>query len=98
MRDFIEHDYERSGGFLNATNHFLLKGSDEWKGSLHGMKAPLLVIHGAADPIFPVEHGEMLAKTVIGAKLIRVGGGGHELHPQDWPEIEAAIVAHIRPD
>ncbi|TPK58567.1 alpha/beta hydrolase [Mesorhizobium sp. B2-4-19] len=96
MRAFIEKDYDRSGGFLSATNHFSLKGGDAWKGRLPEMAAPLLVIHGTSDPIFPVEHGEALAKTVAGAKLLRVAGGGHELHPQDWPAISAAILAHIR--
>ncbi|TPK45525.1 alpha/beta hydrolase [Mesorhizobium sp. B2-5-4] len=96
MRAFIERDYIRSGGFLSATNHFMLKGTDQWKGRLHEMKAPLLVIHGTSDPIFPVEHGEALAQAVAGAKLLRVEGGGHELHPDDWPDMEAAIVAHVR--
>ncbi|TRC71490.1 alpha/beta hydrolase [Mesorhizobium sp. WSM4310] len=96
MRAFIEKDYDRSGGFLSATNHFSLKGGDAWKGRLPQMAAPLLVIHGTSDPIFPVEHGEALAKTVAGAKLLRIAGGGHELHPQDWPAISAGIVAHIR--
>ena len=95
-RAFIEQDYDRSGGFLSATNHFLVKGNDRWKGRLHEMAAPLLVIHGTADPIFPVEHGEALTAAVAGAKLLRVEGGGHDLHPQDWPAITAAIVAHIR--
>ncbi|QKD01443.1 alpha/beta fold hydrolase [Mesorhizobium loti] len=95
MRAFIERDYDRSGGFLSATNHFSLKGGDVWKGRLPAMAAPLLVIHGTADPIFPVEHGEALAEAVAGAKLLRIEGGGHELHPQDWPAISAAIVAHI---
>jgi pimeloyl-ACP methyl ester carboxylesterase len=96
MRAFIEQDYDRSGGFLSATNHFSLKGGAEWKGRLHEMQAPLLVIHGTADPVFPVEHGEALAEAVAGAKFLRVDGGGHELHPQDWPAISAAIVMHIR--
>ncbi|WP_027059128.1 alpha/beta fold hydrolase [Mesorhizobium loti] len=95
MRVFIELDYDRSRGFLSATNHFMLKGGNAWKGRLPEMAAPLLVIHGTADPIFPVEHGETLAETVAGAKLLRIEGGGHELHPQDWPAISAAIVAHI---
>ncbi|WP_214469679.1 alpha/beta hydrolase [Mesorhizobium sp. dw_380] len=98
MRAFIERDYDRSGGFLSATNHFLVKGSDRWKGRLGELTAPLLVIHGTADPIFPIEHGEALAEAVDGAKLLRVEGGGHELHPQDWPDVVAAIAAHIRPD
>ncbi|TPK97187.1 alpha/beta hydrolase [Mesorhizobium sp. B2-4-12] len=94
-RAFIEQDYIRSGGFLRATNHFLLKGTDRWNGRLHEMRAPLLVIHGTADPIFPIEHGEALAGAVAGAKLLRVEGGGHELHPDDWTKISAAIVAHV---
>lgn len=96
MRAFVEKDYDRSGVVLSATNHFSLKGGDEWKGRLPEMTAPLLVIHGTSDPIFPVEQGEALAETVAGAKLVRIEGGGHELHPQDWPGIEAAIVAHVR--
>ncbi|WP_136618348.1 MULTISPECIES: alpha/beta fold hydrolase [Mesorhizobium] len=96
MRAFVEQDYDRSGGFLSATNHFMLKGGDAWKGRLHEMAAPVLVIHGTADPIFPVEHGEALAEAVTGAKLIRIEGGGHELHPDDWAEISAAIVAHVQ--
>ncbi|MER8750305.1 alpha/beta fold hydrolase [Mesorhizobium sp. M1050] len=95
-RAFVEQDYDRSGGYLSATNHFMLGGGDAWKGRLHEMMAPLLVIHGTADPIFPVQHGEALAKAVPGAKIIRIEGGGHELHPDDWTEISAAIVAHIQ--
>lgn len=96
MRAFIERDYTRSGGLLSATNHFMLKGNDRWRGRLHELAAPLLVIHGTSDPIFPVEHGEALAQAVAGAKLIRVEGGGHELHPDDWPDFEAAIIEHVR--
>lgn len=96
MRAFIEQDYDRSGGLLSATNHFLLKGGDQWKGRLHELMAPLLVIHGTSDPIFPVEHGEALAGIVAGAKIIRVEGGGHELHPDDWDVIVAGIAGHVR--
>lgn len=97
MRAFIERDYDRSGGFLSATNHFMLKGGVDVKGRLHEIKAPLLVIHGTSDPIFPVEHGAALADAFAGARLVRIEGGGHELHPQDWPIIVAALVAHTKP-
>jgi NAD(P)-dependent dehydrogenase (short-subunit alcohol dehydrogenase family) len=49
--------------------------------------------HGTADPIFPMAHGEALA-SVGGATLVRIEGGGHELHEADWPRIIAAIVVH----
>jgi pimeloyl-ACP methyl ester carboxylesterase len=56
----------------------------------------LLVIHGTADPLFPIEHGETLANAVPRARLVKVEGGGHELHPNDWPRIIEAIAAHGR--
>jgi pimeloyl-ACP methyl ester carboxylesterase len=92
-RAFVEQDYDRSGGFLSATNHFLLKGGDQER-RVKDVKVPLLVIHGTADPIFPIEHGAALAEAVAGARLVRIEGGGHELHPDDWPVMVAAIVAH----
>ena len=96
MRTFIEQDYDRSGGLLSATNHFMVRGGNAWKGRLREMTAPLLVIHGTTDPIFPVEHGEALAEAVAGAKILRIAGGGHELHPDDWTMISSAIVGHTQ--
>jgi pimeloyl-ACP methyl ester carboxylesterase len=95
-RAFIEQDYDRSGGFLSATNHFMLGGGGNPRGRLHEIRARLLVIHGTADPIFPIEHGEALAQAVDGARLLRIEGGGHGLHMQDWPDIAGALLAHIR--
>lgn len=92
-RAMIEEDYDRSGGLASATNHFLLKGGGPQR-TVRNLRAPLLVIHGSADPIFPIEHGEALAETVPSARLVRIEGGGHELHPNDWPRIVEAIAAH----
>ena len=98
MHAFVEQDYDRSGGLLSATNHFMLKSGDDWKGRLHERMVPLLVIHGTTDPIFPVEHGEALADAVVGAKILRIEGGGHELHPDDWDVIVDGVVAHTQAD
>ncbi|TPI81058.1 alpha/beta hydrolase [Mesorhizobium sp. B2-8-9] len=92
-RKMIEEDYGRSGGLASATNHFLLKGGGPQR-TVRDLRVPLLVIHGTADPLFPVEHGEALAKAVLGAKLVKVEGGGHELHRNDWSQIIEAIAAH----
>ncbi|ESY12959.1 alpha/beta fold hydrolase [Mesorhizobium sp. C386A] len=97
MRAFVQQDYDRSGGFLSATNHLMLKSCEDLKGRLREIKVPLLVIHGTSDPIFPVEHGAALADAVAGGRLVRVEGGGHELHPDDWGTIVAAIVTHTKP-
>jgi pimeloyl-ACP methyl ester carboxylesterase len=94
VRAFVERDHDRAGGYLSATNHGMLKVGDKWRGRLGEMNAPLLVIHGTADPIYPIEHGVALSRAVRGAKLVRIEGGGHELHEADRHQIIDAIVAH----
>ncbi|AFL50264.1 pimeloyl-ACP methyl ester carboxylesterase [Sinorhizobium fredii] len=64
-RAFIERDFDRPGGYLSTTNHSILfEVGERWQGRLNQIKVPLLVVHGTADPIFPVEHGEALARAV----------------------------------
>ncbi|MDF3016350.1 MAG: acetyltransferase [Thermomicrobiales bacterium] len=92
-RAFYERDYDRSGGYSTLAN-FAWRGGDVWRGRLHEMNAPLLVIHGTADPVYPIAHGVALAEAVVGAKLVRLDGGGHELHRATWNSIIDAIVAH----
>jgi pimeloyl-ACP methyl ester carboxylesterase len=92
-RAFLERDYDRSGGPSSLSN-FVWQGGDAWRGRLHELKAPPLVIHGTADPVYPIEHGIALSNVVAGVKLARLDGGGHELHRADWDRIIGAIVAH----
>ncbi len=93
-RRLIESDIQRARHFASATNHFMLKGGEEWRGRLDEMKMPLLVIHGTADPIIPMEHGIALSEAVAGAKLVTIQGGGHELHSEDWNRIITEIAEH----
>jgi pimeloyl-ACP methyl ester carboxylesterase len=80
-RAFLERDFDRSGGYLSTTNHTVLFEVGEiWQGRLNEMKVPLLVLHGTADPVFAIEHGEALARAVTGAKFVKIEGGGHEIH------------------
>jgi len=41
------------------------------------IKVPTLVIHGDADEVIPFWMGERLARTIPGARLVRVSGGHH---------------------
>ncbi len=93
-RALIERDYDRARGFVHATNHFMVAEGEDMTGRLAGLTAPLLVIHGSADPIFPIEHGAALASAVPGGRLVRLEGGGHELHPSHWETILKAIADH----
>lgn len=94
VRAFIERDYDRAGGVLSATNHGTLMSEFSQRNGLPEIRVPLLVIHGTTDPVFPIEHGMALSKAVPGSTLIRIEGGGHELHPADWDTIIGAVVAH----
>jgi pimeloyl-ACP methyl ester carboxylesterase len=94
VRRFVGQDFDRSGGYEHPMNHGALKVGDAWRGRLNEIKAPLLVIHGTADPVDPIEHGVALSQAVNGAKLVRLDGGGHELHPADWDAIVEAVITH----
>ncbi|MCZ7472435.1 MULTISPECIES: alpha/beta fold hydrolase [Rhizobium/Agrobacterium group] len=95
-RAFLERDFDRSGGYLSATNHSVLFDvGATWRGRLAEMNVPLLVIHGTADPVFPIAHGETLARAVAGARFVKIESGGHELHPGDWDKIVSAINEHV---
>jgi pimeloyl-ACP methyl ester carboxylesterase len=74
----------------------LAGGGAEPEHTARDIAAPLLVIHGSADPLFPLPHGTALAEAVPAATLVTVDGGGHELHERDWDQILAAIVPHTQ--
>ena len=92
----VARDFDRSGGYSHATNHAFLGPGQEWQGRLREMIVPLRVIHGTADPIYPIAHGEALARAVAGATLLPLEGGGHELNPAHWDRIIDAIQSHTR--
>ena len=92
-RRLIERDVDRARNFASVSNHFIVKESDR-PYRLTDLQAPLLVIHGTADPLFPIEHGLALARIVAGATMVRLEGGGHELHEADWDTIIGAIIDH----
>jgi pimeloyl-ACP methyl ester carboxylesterase len=55
---------------------------------------PTLVIHGTVDPMFPLEHGQALAKEIPGARLLPLEGSGHGVERADWETIVRAVLAH----
>ena len=52
------------------------------------------MIHGTADPMFPIEHGEALAQEIAGSRLLRLEGAGHGVDRADWDAIVEAILDH----
>lgn len=91
----IARDMARTPSFATATNHFmLLSGETAASLSASEINAPMLAIHGTADPLFPIEHGEAFAKVARNARLHRIEGGGHEIHDRDIEEVVSAIASH----
>jgi pimeloyl-ACP methyl ester carboxylesterase len=61
---------------------------------LRGVSTPTLVIHGAADPLVPLEGGRDTARAIPGAELLVIEGMGHDLPEGAWPELVGAISEH----
>ncbi|WPU22006.1 alpha/beta hydrolase [Cedecea neteri] len=57
--------------------------------------APTLVIHGTRDPLFPVEAGQDIARTIPAAKLQLIEGMGHEIPPALEEEVASLLLAHF---
>ena len=45
------------------------------------IRVPTVVVHGTADPMFPLEHGRALAAAIPGARLVALDGFGHATAP-----------------
>lgn len=55
------------------------------------IKAPVVVLHGDADPLVPVEGGKDIAATIPGAEVRIVPGMGHDLPPALYDAVVDAI-------
>jgi pimeloyl-ACP methyl ester carboxylesterase len=93
-RDLVRRDVERAHDFAALQNHDLLEDDGKPRGPLSSIGAPALVIHGTADPMFPLPHGRALANEIPGARLLPLEGAGHGLQRADWNAIAHAIATH----
>jgi pimeloyl-ACP methyl ester carboxylesterase len=93
-RRLVRREVERARDFAAVQNHDVLPEGEASSGTLSSITAPTLVIHGTADPMFPIEHGEALAEEIPGAKLLPLEGAGHGVDRADWETIAAAILKH----
>ena len=63
--------------------------------SLGEITVPTLVVHGTADPVFPVEHALALADGIPGARLWLVEGLGHEVPDACLPDLLPRLLEHL---
>jgi pimeloyl-ACP methyl ester carboxylesterase len=70
--------------------------SGDRSAALPKVRVPMLVIHGTADPLVPVEGGRAIAAGVPGARLVEIEGMGHALPPAVWDEVVEEVEKHAR--
>jgi pimeloyl-ACP methyl ester carboxylesterase len=93
-RDLVRRDVERARDFPAVQNHDSIPDNDRPRGPLSAVAVPVIVVHGTADPMFPIAHGEALAEEIPGAGLLRLEGAGHGLYRDDWETVARAVLEH----
>jgi pimeloyl-ACP methyl ester carboxylesterase len=94
FRALARRDVGRASDFRAAQNHDLLHDESRSHDPLSSISSPTLVIHGTADPMFPIGNGEALAEEIPNARLLPLEGAGHGAYRPDWDAIVAAILEH----
>jgi len=92
IRERVRRDVERARNFRAAQNHDVLPDGPPSRKPLSSITVPTLVVHGTADPMFPIGHGETLAEEIPGAKLLTLEGAGHGVDRGDWEAIARAVL------
>jgi pimeloyl-ACP methyl ester carboxylesterase len=93
-RGLVRRDVERARDIAASQNHTLIPDGDVPTAPVSSIAVPTLVIHGTADPLFPLAHGEALAEEIPGAKLLILERAGHGVERADWKPVAQAILAH----
>jgi pimeloyl-ACP methyl ester carboxylesterase len=94
VRELVRHDVERARNIASSENHGLVAEGAVPSAPLSSISAPTLVIHGTADPMFPLEHGQALAEEIPEAALLILDRAGHGVDRADWETIADAVLAH----
>ena len=93
---FVRRDVERARNVAALQNHDVIADDDRSREPLSSITVPTLVIHGTADPMFPLGHGQALTEEIPGATLLPLEGAGHGIDEADWETITALILEHTR--
>lgn len=93
----VTRDYQRSFHPTGAARQMAAIMADgDRRARLRNVTAPTLVIHGADDPLVPVEGGRDTAEAIPGARIVEIPGMGHDLPLPLVDTIADAIAGHAR--
>jgi len=63
---------------------------------LEQIQTPVLIIHGEADPFFPVSHSQRIAEKLPNARLQVWPGIGHVPHTESPDDFAKTVIAFLR--
>lgn len=98
LRNLAGRVFDRTSDIeASMTNHFLIEDgpgrTEQTLSRLAGL--PTLVVHGTADPLFPLPHAHALLRMIPGARLIELEGVGHQLPPPPtWANFVDELIEH----
>lgn len=98
LRTLFETEFDR--GFNPpgvARQMAAIFASGDRRALLKAIRVPTAVIHGADDPLVPVECGRDVARNIPGARLYILPGMGHDLPPALAGRLAELIVEGTRP-
>jgi pimeloyl-ACP methyl ester carboxylesterase len=95
LRNHVSRNVRRGYHPAGMTRQLVaIIASGDRRKMLRKITARTLVIHGAEDPLVPVEAGRDTARHIDSAKLLVIAGMGHDLAPGLVPILVEAIASH----
>ncbi|TCC33086.1 alpha/beta fold hydrolase [Kribbella speibonae] len=94
-RTLVRDDMARARNYeASLTNHFAMTFDGPKNGGFGDLSMPVLVLHGDADPLLPLPHGQSVRDAVPGARLVVLPGMGHGLSAPYWNTFVDEVVEH----
>ncbi|WP_410792216.1 alpha/beta fold hydrolase [Kribbella sp. C-35] len=94
-RALVREDMGRARNYEGSlTNHFAMTFDGPRNGGFGDLAMPVLVLHGDADPLLPLPHGESIRDAVPGARLAVLAGMGHGLSAPYWTTFVDELINH----
>jgi pimeloyl-ACP methyl ester carboxylesterase len=97
LRSYFERGYDRCycpDGSARQMAAVLADGSRVER--LQTVSLPFLVVHGAEDPLIPIECGEDTVRQVAGARFESVAGMGHDVTEANAGILSKLLIEHAQ--
>jgi pimeloyl-ACP methyl ester carboxylesterase len=95
VRETAGRIFDRTRNMASSEiNHMRMDGDESIRPSMRDISAPALILHGTADPLFALAHGEALAREIPHATLLPLDGVGHQPPPPaTWDVVLPMMLA-----